>query len=41
MSNLIGQGAYGCVYYPALPCNKDKNKDLLSKNREFLRNKKP
>ena len=26
-SKLINSGSYGCVFYPKIPCDKDKNKN--------------
>ena len=33
MSNLIGQGGFGCIYYPAITCTgkHSKNKKFISK----------
>ena len=33
MTQLIGQGTYGCIYYPEITCSGDKSKSkkLISK----------
>ena len=37
-SEFLGEGSYGCVYYPGITCNGKKNKKkLITKIQEIMK----